>query len=118
MSIGKIQAPPLAQTIEQARNTLAGKIESGDRSEAAAKSKADAEKVGRDFEAIMLRQMLAKANVAGKSGYADMAVEGLASSISAAGGLGLGKIIAEQLQAHDHHAKVAESLAKESPTKK
>lgn len=115
MSGFKIQAPPLAQTIDQARNALAGKLEKDD---GATKAKADADKVGRDFEAILVRQMLAKANVAGKSGYADMAIEGLATSITSAGGLGLGKVISDQLQAHDHHAKILESGTKESPAKK
>ena len=111
----KILAPPLAQTIQHAQNTLAGKLSKDD---GVAKAKADAEKVGRDFEAILVRQMLSKANVAGKGGYSDMAIEGLATSITSAGGLGLGKVISEQLQAHDHAAKVSELNTKKAAAKK
>ena len=115
MSSFKIMAPPLQQTIQQAQSALAGKLEKDD---GVAKAKADADKVGRDFEAILVRQMLSKANIAGKGGYSDMAIEGLATSITSAGGLGLGKVISEQLQAHDHKAKVAESVTKEASTEK
>ena len=115
MSIAKIMSPPLSQTIQEAQNALAGKLE---KSDGTAKAKADADKVGRDFEAILVRQMLSKANIAGKGGYSDMAIEGLATSITSAGGLGLGKVISEQLQAHDHAVKVSESNAKEAAAKK
>jgi Rod binding domain-containing protein len=73
--------------------------------------------VGRDFEAILVRQMLTQTKVAGKGGgYADMAVEALASSISAAGGLGMSQAIADSLSAHAHRSppvlKSSESLPK------
>lgn len=64
----------------------------------AAKSQEDAAKVGHDFEAILVRQMLSHMKIAGKGGgYADMAVEALATSISQAGGLGMGRIIERAL---------------------
>lgn len=110
----KIQAPPTAQTLREAQ----GAVASGDPTEIAAKAKADADKVGRDFEAILLRQMLTKANVAGKSGYSDMAIENLASSLTAAGGLGLGRFISDQLRAHDHHANTSTSHDNSTAEKK
>ena len=65
------------------------------------KAKDDTAKVGREFEAIFVRQMLTSTKVAGKSGgYADMAVEALASSITAAGGLGMGRAIEQALSSH------------------
>ena len=68
-----------------------------------AKAKADAAKAGRDFEAILLRQMLGTSKVAGKGGYSDMAVESLATSITAAGGLGMGRALEDALSAHTAH---------------
>jgi Rod binding domain-containing protein len=64
------------------------------------------EKVARDFEAILVRQLLGQAKVAGKGGYADMAVESLASSVSNAGGLGLSRTLASALDAHRSHVSV------------
>ena len=69
-----------------------------------AKAKENAKKAGRDFEAILLRQMLGTSKVAGKGGYSDMAVESLATSITAAGGLGMGRAIEDALSAHTHIA--------------
>jgi hypothetical protein len=63
-----------------------------------------AAEAGRGFEAILVRQMLASANVAGKSGYADMAVEAIADAVTSAGGLGLGRAIEDALSAHGLHA--------------
>jgi hypothetical protein len=54
-------------------------------------------KVGAEFEAILVRQLLAQTKVAGKGGYADMAVESLATSISSAGGLGMSRAIRDAL---------------------
>jgi Rod binding domain-containing protein len=66
-----------------------------------AKAKEDTAKVGREFEAIFVRQMLSSAKIAGKGGgYADMAVESLATSITAGGGLGMGRAIEQALSAH------------------
>ena len=55
-----------------------------DPTEAAKAAKKDEEikKVGRDFEAIFVRQMLSQTKIAGKGGYADMAVESLSTSIA------------------------------------
>lgn len=55
------------------------------------------------FEAILLRQMLASAKVAGKGSYSDMGTEALAGAVSKAGGLGLGRAI-EQAIGQSHHA--------------
>jgi Rod binding domain-containing protein len=63
----------------------------------------DAAKVGRDFEAIFVRQMLTQTKVAGQGGYADMAVESLATSITSAGGLGMGRAIEDSLLRAGHH---------------
>ena len=55
------------------------------------------------FEAILLRQMLASAKVAGKGSYSDMGTEALAGAVSKAGGLGLGRAI-EQAIGQSHRA--------------
>lgn len=55
------------------------------------------------FEAILLRQMLSSAKVAGKGSYSDMGTEALAGAVSKAGGLGLGRAI-EQAIGQSHHA--------------
>ncbi len=75
----------------------------------------DTAKVGREFEAILVRQMLSQVEVAGKSGYADMAVESLAASITSAGGLGLGRAIAQVL---DRSTKTADVAPPEKVTPK
>lgn len=50
----------------------------------------DLHRVAAEFEALMLRQLLHTAHVAGNAGpYGDMAVDSLASGISQAGGIGL-----------------------------
>lgn len=68
--------------------------------EPASKHRQDVAKVSREFEAILVRQMLGRANVAGKGGgYADMAVEALSSAVAAAGGLGLAQAIELALSA-------------------
>lgn len=87
----KVQAPPLAQNVRETKGA--------DKAPTASelKRKEDAQKVGRDFEAILVRQMLAKTNVGGKGGYGDMATEAFASAVTAGGGLGFGKVIADQL---------------------
>jgi len=71
------------------------------------KAEKDAGRVGAEFEAILVRHMLASSAMGGKGGYADMAVEAMASAISSGGGLGLGHAISQALgPAH----KVAEAL--------
>lgn len=90
----KVQAPPLAQNIKETKG--ADKAPSADD----VKKTEDAAKVGRDFEAILVRQMLAKTNIGGKGGYGDMASEAFASAVTAGGGLGFGKVIADQLAPH------------------
>ena len=83
--LAKIQAPPLTQNVKET---------------AESKKAEDAKKVGQDFEAILVRQMLAQANLGGKGGYGDMATEALATAVTKGGGLGLGKIIEAQLGPH------------------
>jgi Rod binding domain-containing protein len=102
VSLAKIQAPPLAQNIKDTKATdnAARTVSAA----GAAKKIEDAKKVGQDFEAILVRQMLAQANL-GKGGYGDMANEALASAVTKGGGLGLGKIIEQQLA--PHHAETA-----------
>jgi len=91
VSIAKVQAPPLAQNIAETK---------GDNGSASKKAE-DAKKVGQDFEAILVRQMLAQTNIGGKGGYADMATEALSSAVTKGGGLGLGKVIEQQLAPHN-----------------
>lgn len=93
--LAKIQAPPLMQNVAQTAESK--KIE-------------DAHKVGQDFEAILVRQMLAQTNIGGKGGYADMATEALSTAITKGGGLGLGKIIEHQLAPHHAAAKTGEKI--------
>ena len=89
----RIQSPPQS-VVQDLEAEKAGKADG-------TKAKDDAAKVGRDFEAIFVRQMLASTKIAGKNGgYADMAVEALASSITAAGGLGMGRAIEQALSSH------------------
>ena len=85
MSI-RIQAPPQGAAATAAADET--------------KAKDDAAKVARDFEAILVRQMLSSTKVAGKGGgYADMAVEALAASIASAGGLGMSHAIEQAISA-------------------
>ena len=83
--LAKIQAPPLTQNVAAT---------------AESKKTEDAKKVGQDFEAILVRQMLAQANLGGKGGYGDMATEALATAVTKGGGLGLGRMIEQQLAPH------------------
>lgn len=82
MTIAKIQAPPLARNVAET---------------AESKKADDAKKAGQEFEAILVRQMLAQTNLGGKGGYADMATEALATAVTKGGGLGLGRILEHQL---------------------
>lgn len=101
----KIQSPP-----NPIRFEALGKTETAASPEA--KAKEDAKRVGREFEAILVRQMLSTTKIAGKGGgYGDMAVESLANAITAAGGLGMGRAIEDAI--HEtraaHTAKTPES---------
>jgi hypothetical protein len=44
--------------------------------------------------------MLAKAKLGGEGGYGDMATEAMASAVTKGGGLGLGRVIENQLAPH------------------
>lgn len=92
----KIQAPPVAAQLAQTSALAAHKAG------AETKAKEDAAKVGRDFEAILVRSMLSHAKVAGEGGYADMAVESLAQAVTQGGGLGLGRQIQDALSRTAH----------------
>ncbi len=93
MSI-RIQAPPQGAAATAAADET--------------KAKDDAAKVARDFEAILVRQMLSSTKVAGKGGgYSDMAVEALAASIASAGGLGMSHAIEQAISAAQHGARGA-----------
>ncbi|MFO0738537.1 MAG: hypothetical protein U0270_21760 [Labilithrix sp.] len=100
MSLAKIQAPPLAQNVKETAESK--KVE-------------DARKVGQDFEAILVRQMLAQTNIGGKGGYADMATEALSSAVTKGGGLGLSKMIEQQLAPH-HAESAAKTAAGTTPS--
>lgn len=89
--VAKIQAPPLAQNIQDTKAT--DKLTTG-----SSKKVEDAKKVGQDFEAILVRQMLSQAHIGGKGGYADMANEALATAVTKGGGLGFGKVISQHLE--------------------
>lgn len=81
------------------------------------KAKDDAAKVARDFEAILVRQMLSSTKVAGKGGgYADMAVEALAASIASAGGLGMSHAIEQAISAAQRGARSMHSRPAPTPT--
>ena len=108
----KIQTPPTAGAVTGATTTAAAISSEG----AEKKAHEDAAKVGRDFEAILVRQMLGQAKVAGKGGYADMAVESLAASVTQAGGLGMGRAIEEALTSHRRHVSAGAKLVTEKST--
>ena len=89
----RIQLPPSTAALARSEASPEAKAKVG--------VKEDVAKVGREFEAIFVRQMLSSAKIAGKGGgYADMAVESLATSITAGGGLGMGRAIEQALSAH------------------
>jgi Rod binding domain-containing protein len=58
----------------------------------------------REFESILVKQLLSAAKVGGQnpSGYADMAVDALATGVEKAGGLGLARKIEETLSHSSH----------------
>jgi Rod binding domain-containing protein len=106
----KIQAPSTALLQGAQASTTSSTAKTGD-----AKKREDAAKAGREFEAILVRQMLAQTKIAGKSGgYGDMAVEALATSVTQAGGLGMGRAIEDALAGHS--ASASASLPTPTPT--
>jgi len=110
MSIALRSADAAAPKVDLPKADLATKKESPD-----AKKRAEAAKAGRDFEAILVRQLLAQTNIAGKGGgYGDMAVEALATSVTSAGGMGLGRAIEEALAPHAHRESTRE-IPKKTP---
>jgi len=68
------------------------------------KETADIKQAAAAFEAILVRQMLASAKVAGKGNYADMGVEALSTAVTQGGGLGLGRAIEHAIGAEQHSA--------------
>lgn len=111
MSFG-IQAPPLAQNI---RDTKAASPEDAVAA-AATKKEQDAHKVGGDFEAILVRQMLSKAKIGGEGAYGDMAVEAMANAVTKGGGIGLGRVIENQLAPHHDSVKTSSAAATTTPS--
>ena len=78
--------------------------------------------VSRQFEAVLLRQILADAtknmfstgentNSAAQGIYQDMITNSLADNMSRAGGMGLARVIAKQLQ---HESKTASASASDA----
>lgn len=73
----------------------------------------DIKKAAAAFEAILVRQMLASASVAGKGSYADMGVEALSTAVTQGGGLGLGHAIEQAIgQAHRAPERIAAAQKK------
>lgn len=108
-----VKAPPIQATIESVSKTAAASPE--------AKAQEDAKKVGREFEAILVRQMLSTTKIAGKGGgYGDMAIESLANAVTSAGGLGMGRAIEDAInQTRAAHApKASDPKAEPAPPKK
>mgnify|MGYP003376156742 CR=1 FL=1 len=68
------------------------------------------------FEAILVRQMLASASVAGKGSYSDMGVEAVATAVTSGGGLGLGRAI-QQALGQSHPMLSEHPHADESPVR-
>ncbi len=91
MSAVKGLGTPLASPPERATSAL-GSVE----------TMTDAERVGRDFEAIFVRTLLRASPMgAGGDAYADMGVDALAKSITAGKGLGLADTIRAALEKAD-----------------
>ena len=77
----------------------------------------DIKKAAAQFEAILVRQMLQSASVAGKGSYADMGVEALSTAVTSGGGLGLGRAIEHAVgKAHPHASVPAELEAPKKAT--
>lgn len=79
-----------------------------------AKDTADIKQAAAAFEAILVRQMLGSAKVAGKGNYSDMGVEALSTAVSQGGGLGLGRAI-EQAIGAEHPGPVSGPKDASSP---
>ncbi len=63
------------------------------------KDNADIKQAAAAFEAILVRQLLGSAKVAGKGNYSDMGVEALSTAVTQGGGLGLGRAIENAIRA-------------------
>lgn len=74
-----------------------GPATSADPTAKAKETAEDIKKAAAAFEAILVRQMLASASVAGKGSYADMGVEALSTAVTQGGGLGLGHAIEQAI---------------------
>lgn len=75
---------------------------------AAEKKKSDLEKAGREFEAIFVRSMLKSSPIAGKGDvYGDMAVDAMATSVTAGKGLGLADLIRKAVEKNEEALKKA-----------
>jgi Rod binding domain-containing protein len=108
-------ASTLTGPVRSAGNTTAAGTAATSDGEAAAQRK----KVAGQFEAILVRQMLSKSvgsmlggdDVAG-SVYGDMMTDALAQNLTSGPGLGLGRIIEQQLAPHGRTAAAAKPPVK------
>jgi Rod binding domain-containing protein len=78
----------------------------GNAESAETKSHHKIKEVAREFEAMLVRQMLTSANIGGKdkdSAYAGMEVDAIAKGVTAGRGLGIAQHIADAL-AHESHS--------------
>lgn len=103
----------IASTPNATNATTTSAASATSKEEHAEKVARDAKKAGGEFEAILVRQMLTSARVGGTSGYADMAVEAVANAVTAGGGLGLGRQIADAI-GHLHAASPTGQAEKKS----
>jgi Rod binding domain-containing protein len=100
-----------ASTAELDTKDLKAKAAAAKNSDDAAKTK----KMGEEFEAMFLRQILTQAKIGGASksggsgggdGYQSMTVDALATTISKNGGMGLAKQIEDMVGHAEHHQRV------------
>jgi Rod binding domain-containing protein len=74
---------------------------------AEAKKKDALHHAAKDFESILMKQLLTSAHVLGKQkgGYGDMAMDALSKGISDGGGIGLAKSLEDSVRAAERASK-------------
>jgi Rod binding domain-containing protein len=75
----------------------------------------DLQRVASEFEAMLLRQLLSSAKMGGSGGYAEMAVDALASGITHAGGIGLARELETALGSQIRVREEAATISHSSP---
>lgn len=75
----------------------------------------DLQRVASEFEAMLLRQLLSAAKMGGGGGYAEMAVDALASGITHAGGIGLARELEAALGSQITVRDEAQAISHSSP---